>query len=96
MLSRWIQQPGPSAFSEKKSVKVQKMLERRALLLQMEGSPPQEVAKALDDSGFKPQRYPSYTVMYEFTPNSFHVFISKERREARKVWGRSKRPPKLR
>ena len=57
ILSRWIKQPGPAAFSEKRSKKSREMLSRAAYLLSLSDRLGAElVAKHLDERQPKPPR----------------------------------------
>jgi hypothetical protein len=86
MLSRWIQNPALSAFSEKRGKQSEMILRRRFFLLQLKKLPAAQVAKQLDDAGFKPQRKYSYTAWFHANPNSFQSWLSRERLESGRVW----------
>jgi hypothetical protein len=92
MLSRWIQNPGPSAFSEERAKKSHAILERRSFLLTLHDLSAAEVAQRLDEVGFKPQKHESYTRWYFVSRKSFESWLSRERAEARRVWRRGKIP----
>ncbi len=94
IISRWIKQPGPAAFSEKMSRKSQEMVKRGAYLLSLSDRLGAElVAKHLDDKVPKKTggKYPSYTAWYRQNPNSFEAWLSKQRKHAMKL-----RPPGVR
>lgn len=92
MLSRWIQHPGPSAFSEDRAKRSAAILERRAFLLKLEGVPAAQVARRLDEAGIKPpRRYRSYTLWSASKPKSFESWLSRERSESRRVWRQKQR-----
>jgi hypothetical protein len=87
ILSRWIKQPGPAAFSEKRSRKSQEMVRRGAYLLSLSDRLGAEhVAKHLDDKVPKKpgQKYPSYSEWYRQNPQSFEAWLSKQRKDAMK------------
>jgi hypothetical protein len=86
MLSRWVKQPGPSAFSEKSSVRSRRVMERRAFLLKLENMKPQEVARRLDQAGFKPRSHPSYISFFTANRRSFETWLSTERKASRNSW----------
>ena len=86
MLSRWIKQPGPSAFSEKRAERSQRVMERRAFLLKLDNLTAGEVAERFDGAGFKPQKWPSYTNWFSMDRRSFESWLSKERTASRKAW----------
>jgi hypothetical protein len=86
MLSRWLQNPRPSAFSERRAKQSDAMLRRRAFLLKLDDLPAAKVAGQLDDAGFKPQRYSSYTTWFWAKRESFESWLSKERVQSRRVW----------
>jgi len=89
ILSRWIRDPGLSAFSEKRSRQSRRLAERRAFLLKL---PPnltkREKAARLDHAGFRPPRrkYTEYTEWSDRNPNSFASWLSRELSESRKMW----------
>jgi len=84
VLTRWLQQPGPSVFSERTAQSSQLARERQAALLTMGDIRPQEVAKKLD-LRFKPPRgtYPSYVAWFRENRRSFESWLSRERKTAR-------------
>lgn len=87
ILSRWIKQPGPAAFSEKRSRKSQEMVKRGAYLLSLSDRfGAEHVAKYLDDKVPKKpgHKYPSYSEWYRQNPQSFEAWISKQRKDAMK------------
>jgi hypothetical protein len=87
IISRWIKQPGPAAFSEKRSRKSQEMVKRGAYLLSLSDRLGAElVAKYLDDKVPKKtgEKYSSYTEWYRQNPNSFEAWLSKQRKDAMK------------
>jgi hypothetical protein len=87
MLTRWILNPGPSAFSETRAKQSERILLRRAFLLKLNDLPAAKVAQRLDNAGFKPQRkFPSYTVWFHSRPQSFESWLSKERSQSRRIW----------
>lgn len=86
MLSRWIQNPGLSAFSESRAKKSEAILRRRAFLLTMDTLPAATVARRLDEVGLKPQRHVSYTNWFFTKRKSFESWLSRERLESRRVW----------
>jgi hypothetical protein len=92
ILARWIQRPGPWAFTAKQDIRGRRIRERRVLLLKLEKLPAREVAERLDEEGIKPGRgYSSYMERYQKNPNSFQAWLSKERSEARKLPTRGSR-----
>jgi len=86
MLYRWIQNPGFSAFSEKRAKQSEWRLKRLAFLRTLDGLPTAEVAQRLDNAGFKPKKYPSYRVRFLAKPKSFESWLSRERAESDRVW----------
>jgi len=88
ILSRWIKQPGPAAFSEKRSKKSREMLSRGAYLLSLSDRLAAKlVAKYLDERKPKPPggTYSSYTEWHRKNPKSFAAWLSKQRKEAMKL-----------
>jgi hypothetical protein len=86
MLSRWIQSPGPSAFSEKSVGRSQRIMERQVSLLGMEKMLAREVAQELDRRGFECGRYSSYREWFAKNPASFQAWLSRERQKSRENW----------
>jgi hypothetical protein len=92
ILSRWIKQPGPAAFSEKRSKKSQEMLSRAAYLLSLSDRLGAElVAKHLDERKPKPPggTYSSYAEWHQKKPKSFAAWLSKQRKDAMKLLPRA-------
>jgi hypothetical protein len=93
MLSRWIQNPRPSAFSEDRAKRSDEILKRRAFLLQLETLSAAQVARRLDDVGVKhPRKYSSYTQWFASNRKSFESWLSRERAASRRVWRQTKKP----
>jgi hypothetical protein len=88
MLSRWIQNPGLSAFSEKQAQQSKLMLARQAFLLKLpKGLAARVVATKLDEAGLKPGRkFSSYAEWYQRNRKSFESWLSRERSESKRVW----------
>jgi hypothetical protein len=61
MPSRWILNPGLSAFSKTRAKQPEEKSRRLAFLLKLEGLPAAKVAQRLDDVGFKPKKHSSCT-----------------------------------
>ena len=85
MLSRWIERPDSSAFSERKAKRTLETKQRRAFLRKLPHNLAAAiVAKRLDAAGIKPgmrkDSYASYQEWYRENPNSFHAWLSRERR----------------
>ena len=85
IVSRWLEQPGLSAFSERKAKRTREIQQRRAFLRKLPHNlAAAAVAKRLDDAGIKPGKrrssYASYQVWHRDNPNSFHAWLSRERR----------------
>ncbi len=79
IISRWITQPGPAAFSEKRSRKSQEMVTRGQYLLSLSDRlSARLVAKYLDDKFSKKtsEIYSSYTEWYQQNPNSFASWLT--------------------
>ena len=88
IISRWIKQPGPAAFSEKRSRKSQEMVTRGQFLLSLSDRLSAElVAQYLDERFPKKtgEKYSSHTEWYRQNPNSFHAWLCKERKIAMKL-----------
>ncbi len=97
MLSRWIRQPGRTAFSEEKMEQSQHILRRREFLLSLPNNLAAPlVAGRLDEGGFKPGRkYPSYAEWCSKNLNSFASWLSRERATAKRQLGEApERPPR--
>jgi hypothetical protein len=87
ILSRWMKQPGPAAFSEKRARKSQELVKRGAYLLSLSDRfGAEHVAKFLDEKVPKKpgHKYPSYSEWYRQNPQSFESWLSKQRKEAMK------------
>jgi len=85
ILLRWIKQPGPSAFSDRKASQSKEMQQRRAFLRKLPHNlAAAMVAKRLDDAGIKPglrkTSYASFKEWHRINPNSFHAWLSRQRR----------------
>jgi hypothetical protein len=84
ILSRWIRQPGPSAFSERRATRSQMLQRRGEFLLSLgTGLPLYLTARKLDHEGFKPTKFPSYTVWSQVKPETLAPWLSKLRARAR-------------
>jgi hypothetical protein len=88
MLSRWMQNPGFSAFSEKKAKHSRRMLARHVFLLKLPASLAAGIVAArLDEAGLKPGRkFSSYAEWYRRNRKSFESWLSRERSESKRVW----------
>lgn len=92
MLSRWIRNPSPSAFSEDRAKQSDAILQRRAFLLTLETLSAAQVPQCFDDARVKPPRkYSSYTQWFASNPQSFESWLSRERTRSRRVWRRKKK-----
>jgi hypothetical protein len=85
ILLRWIEQPGLSAFSERKAKQSKEMHQRRAFLRKLPHNLAAAMgAKRLDDAGIKPGKrktsYASFKEWHRANPNSFHAWLSRQRR----------------
>jgi hypothetical protein len=86
LLARWIQRPGPTAFSAKQEIRSRTTARRLAFLLKVEHLTAWETAQQLDANDFKPSRgYTSHVEHYQKNPNSFQAMLSKQRSDARKM-----------
>jgi hypothetical protein len=79
ILSRWVENPGRNAFSERRTERQAGILQRRRFLISLQGLAAPVTAKRLDDAGFKPGRYPSFTYWQSLNPKSFASWLSRER-----------------
>ena len=86
MLSRWIQNPSLSAFSEERAKQSEALIRRRAYLLTLDKLPPAEVARRLDDAGFKRRKKHPYVVWFHTNRKSFESWLSRERAESKRMW----------